>query len=57
LKLAALYIQAAFRLYDCNDTTDHEQNHFLKVIQNADLTAPLEKNIYDKATEHYQKWS
>ncbi|MCJ7778299.1 MAG: zinc dependent phospholipase C family protein [Sedimentisphaerales bacterium] len=51
--LAGIYITALFEIYDIlkkgKDFTKKHKERFLKIVSEADLSCPLEQNIYDKA--------
>jgi hypothetical protein len=51
--LAVIYIIAIFEIYEVlkngKDFTDKHKERFLKIVSSADLSCPLEQNIYDKA--------
>jgi hypothetical protein len=56
LKLATVYIKAANRAYLAPELTDSVRESFLSVVQSADLGAPLEGNILERATAALAKW-
>jgi hypothetical protein len=56
IQLSTIYILAAFVLYDAQNVTDEEREGFKKVVQNADLSAPLQKDIYRDALKGLEEW-
>jgi hypothetical protein len=53
--LALIYVKTVFALYDIYNLSDDERTFFLEVVQNADLSAPLQKDIFDKAKERFEQ--
>jgi hypothetical protein len=53
--LALIYVKTVFSLYDIDQLSDKERTFFLQVVQNADLSAPLQKDIYEKAKERFDQ--
>jgi hypothetical protein len=53
VRLSVIYIIALFEIYDIlksgKDFTEKHKERFLKIVSDADLSCPLEQNIYDKA--------
>lgn len=56
VELAGVYVQAAWKIYDSDELDDKVREKFLNVVRNADLSAPLEKNILKKAKAELKKW-
>jgi len=56
IELSTIYILAAFVLYDAQNVTEEERRGFTQVVQNADLSAPLQKDIYEDAIKGLNKW-
>ena len=56
-ELAGLYIRAAWRVYGSDQLTDHLRRKFLAVVQSADLSGPLEKDILKTAKDEMAAWS
>jgi len=56
IDLSITYMHAAFKLYDAQNVTDEEREGFKKVVQNADLSAPLQKDIYRDALKGLEEW-
>ena len=54
IDLSLIYLQATFALYNINHLSDEEREFFLRVVQDADLSAPLQKDIYEEALKNYQ---
>lgn len=55
VKLALIYIQTTFELYNVGHLADDERRFFQRVVQNADLSAPLQKDIYATALKNFQE--
>ena len=55
VELGLIYIQTAFELYRVNHLADEEREFFLDVVQDADLSSPLHKNIYSTALKNFRK--
>jgi len=55
IDLALIYVKTVFALYDIDRVTDKERTFFLEVIQNADLSAPLQKDIYERAKKRFEQ--
>jgi hypothetical protein len=51
--LALIYIKTVFALYNIDHLGDDERNIFLEVVQDADLSAPLEKDIFAIAQKRF----
>lgn len=56
IQLSLIYIQAAFNLYDIEGLADPDRKKFTKVVQNADLSAPLQTDIYETAKANFENW-
>ena len=56
VELATVYVQAAWKIYDSEELDDKVREKFLQVVRNADLSAPLERNILKKAKAALKKW-
>jgi len=56
INLSEIYIKATFKLYDADDLTDEDRGKFKTVVQNADLSSPLQKEIYNSANINFAKW-
>lgn len=57
VKLTTIYIKAAFEMYDSDDWGESERERFLKVVRNADLSSPLEKDIMAEAEKALKEWT
>jgi hypothetical protein len=55
VELALIYIQTAFELYEVDHLADEERRFFLRVVQDADLSSPLQKDIYDTALKNFRQ--
>lgn len=53
--LSCVYIQAAFELYNCDNLTSRERDNFLEIVQDADLSSPLQKDIFERAVEKFNE--
>ncbi len=47
--LACVYVKAAMRIYDLDELADEDRARFKAVVRNADLSAPLERNLLSAA--------
>ena len=56
IELSLIYMRAAFELYHADHLTEDEGGKFKEVIQNADLSAPLERDIYESALKALNEW-
>lgn len=56
VELAGVYVRAAGKIYDSDELDDDLRKKFQKVVRNADLSAPLEKNILRKAKAALKDW-
>jgi len=56
IELSLIYIRAAFKLYNADYLTEDERGKFKGVIQNADLSASLQRDIYESALKALQDW-
>jgi hypothetical protein len=56
VELAGVYVRAAGKIYDSDELDDDLRKKFLRVVRNADLSAPLEKNILRKAKAALNDW-
>ncbi len=55
IELALIYIQTTFELYNVGNLANEERNFFLRVVQDADLSAPLQKDIYQTALKNFRQ--
>lgn len=55
IDLAVIYVRAAFELYDIDYISYPERKFFLEVVQDADLSAPLDKDIFAKAKKRFDQ--
>jgi hypothetical protein len=55
IELASIYVMGAFELYDIDDISETERKFFLDVVQDADLSAPLDKDIFEKAKKRFDE--
>ena len=55
VKLSVIYLQALYEVYcvlkEGKDFTEKHKQRFLKIVGNADLSCPLEQNIFEKAKD------
>jgi len=56
IELSLIYMKAAFELYNAANLTEDERGKFKGVIQNADLSAPLQRDIYESALKALNEW-
>ena len=56
IELSLIYMRAAFELYHADHLTEDERGKFKEVIQNVDLSAPLERDIYESALKALNEW-
>lgn len=56
LQLAEIYIRALYKLYMAPRIDDPLRYAFTKVVVNADLGSPLQKNALATAKEHLDRW-
>ena len=57
VELSRVYLTAAFKLYSLGNTWDDKfRGSFLRVVQNADLSAPMEEDILRRATDGLNDW-
>lgn len=56
IELALIYMKAAFELYNADNLTEDERGKFKGVIQNADLSTPLQRDIYESALKALNEW-
>jgi hypothetical protein len=54
VELGLIYIQTAFELYRVNHLADEERQFFLRVVQDADLSSPLQNDIYETALKNFR---
>jgi hypothetical protein len=54
VKLSIAYVKTAFSLYDIDHLEDDERKFFLRVVQDADLSAPLQKDILQDALKAFE---
>jgi hypothetical protein len=55
IELAMIYVKAAFVLYDIDHLSEDERDFFREVVQDADLSAPLEKDILNRARTRFDQ--
>jgi hypothetical protein len=55
VELALIYVKTVFALYDIYQLSDVERRFFLEVVQNADLSAPLQKDIFERAKARFEQ--
>jgi hypothetical protein len=55
VQLGSIYIQAAFELYNADHLATKERDFFRRVVQNADLASPLQKNLYQTALDNFNQ--
>ena len=55
VELGCIYIQTAFELYNVKHLANEERHFFLRAVQDADLSAPLQKDIYKTALDNFRK--
>jgi hypothetical protein len=59
VKLSAIYVAALFEVYDVllagGDFDDPKQERFLKIVSEADLSCPLQRDILAKAYKELTK--
>jgi hypothetical protein len=55
VELGLIYIQTAFELYRVKHLAEEERRFFLRVVQDADLSSPLQKDIYDTALKNFRQ--
>lgn len=53
IDLALIYVKTAFALYNIDHLSEDERQFFLRVVQDADLSAPLQKDIYERAKKNF----
>jgi hypothetical protein len=56
VKLSCIYIKAAYKIYCAEDLDDNVRDNFKKVVRNADLGTPLEKNLLEESSDALKKW-
>jgi hypothetical protein len=58
VELALIYVKTAFMIFDINidDFSDEHRINFLKIVKNADLTNPLDRNILDEVKNQFNNW-
>ncbi|MCK9377412.1 MAG: zinc dependent phospholipase C family protein [Syntrophobacterales bacterium] len=54
VELGCIYIQTAFELYNVKHLANEERDFFLRVVQDADLSSPLQKDIYKTALDNFR---
>jgi hypothetical protein len=54
--LAKIYVKAAHKIYQAEAIDDGVRKNFLGVVRNADLSAPLEDDISNKAQKALDSW-
>jgi hypothetical protein len=54
VELSVFYVRAAFILYNLTELSSRERDFFRRVVQNADLSAPLQKRILEVARENFE---
>lgn len=61
VELSVIYMTALFKIYELlrtgKDFTDSEKRSFCKIVSNADLSCPLQKDILKKAQVTLQKFN
>lgn len=55
IELALIYVKTAFVLYNSYQLSNDERFFFVEVVQDADLSAPLQKDIYERAKERFDQ--
>jgi hypothetical protein len=55
VELTKIYIRTVFESYDLDEFSDEQRDHFLNIVRNADLSAPLEKGILAQAQQEFDK--
>lgn len=55
VELALIYIQTAFELYRVKHLAEEERHFFLRVVQDADLSSPLQTDIFDTALKNFRQ--
>jgi hypothetical protein len=53
--LALIYVKTVFALFDIDQLSDDERQFFEEVVQDADLSAPLQKDIYSSAKKRFDE--
>ncbi|MCX5893400.1 MAG: zinc dependent phospholipase C family protein [Deltaproteobacteria bacterium] len=53
IDLGLIYVKTVFALFDIDHLSDDERHFFKAVVQNADLSAPLQKDIYASAKKRF----
>jgi hypothetical protein len=51
VELACVYVKAALRIYDLDELDDEDRAKFKAIVRNADLSAPLERNLLQGAVD------
>lgn len=55
-ELAVIYITALYRLYEFIELEDEDRKWFKKVVRNADLSGPLDVDLFQDAAEALNEW-
>ena len=55
IDLALVYVKTAFALYNIDQLSDDERQFFTRVVQDADLSAPLQSDIYENAKKNFEE--
>lgn len=53
VELTKIYIRTVFESYDLDEFSDEHRGHFLNIVRNADLSAPLERGILAQAQQEF----
>jgi hypothetical protein len=56
VELAAIYITALYRLYEFTELDDDDRDWFKKVVRNADLSGPLDVDLFQDAADALNDW-
>lgn len=55
IDLSLIYVKTVFALYDIDHLSEDERSFFREVVQDADLSAPLQKDIYESAKKRFDQ--